>query len=33
MGYILERDGSPMTLASRDSYGYARWLALMEQGK
>ena len=32
MGYILERDGAPITLASRASYGYARWLALMEQG-
>ncbi len=32
MGYILERDGAPITLDARDSYGYARWLALMEQG-
>jgi hypothetical protein len=32
IGYILERDGSTITLDARDSYGYARWLALMEQG-
>lgn len=32
MGYILERDGAPTSLDGRDSYGYARWLALLEQG-
>jgi hypothetical protein len=32
IGHILERDRAPTTLDSRDSYGYARWLALMEQG-
>ncbi|NIV28828.1 MAG: hypothetical protein GWN58_04725, partial [Anaerolineae bacterium] len=32
IGHILDRDGAPTTLDARDSYGYARWLALMEQG-
>ena len=32
MGYVLERDGAPISLDARDSYGYARWLALLEQG-
>ena len=32
MGYILESDGAPCSLDGRDSYGYARWLALLEQG-
>ena len=32
MGYALERDGAPTTLEARDSYGYARWLALLEHG-
>jgi len=32
MGYILERDGPPTALDGRDSYSYATWLALLEQG-
>ena len=32
MGHILGNDGVPTTLDARDSYGYARWLALLEQG-
>jgi hypothetical protein len=33
MGYILERDGAPCSLDARDSFGYARWLALLDQGR
>lgn len=32
MGYILERDGAPYSFDARDSFGYARWLARLEQG-
>ena len=31
MAYVLERDGAPMSLDARGSYGYPRWLALLEQ--
>lgn len=32
MQYILKREGAPYRLDARDSFGYARWLALLEQG-
>ena len=32
MSHILGSDGAPTTLDARDSYGYARWLAQLEQG-
>jgi len=32
MQYILKREGAPCRLDARDSFGYARWLALLEQG-
>ena len=32
MGYVLERDGVPITLEACNSYSYTRWLALLEQG-
>ena len=32
MGHILGSNGAPTTLDACDSYGYARWLALLEQG-
>jgi hypothetical protein len=30
--YILEREGAPCPLDGRDSFGYARWLALQDRG-
>jgi hypothetical protein len=32
MSYIFDRDGAPCPLDAKDSFGYARWLALLEQG-
>jgi len=32
MQYILKYEGTPYRLDARDSFGYARWLALLEQG-
>jgi len=32
MQHILKREGAPCRLDAKDSFGYARWLALLEQG-
>ena len=32
MGYIFDRGGAPCPLDAKDSFGYARWLALLQQG-
>jgi hypothetical protein len=32
ISYIFEGDGAPCPLDAKDSFGYARWLALLEQG-
>jgi hypothetical protein len=32
IGHIFERDGAPCLLDAKDSFGYARWLALLQQG-
>ena len=32
ISHIFERDGAPYPLDAKDSFGYARWLALLEQG-
>lgn len=32
MQYTLEREGAPCSLDARDSFGYARWLDLLDQG-
>ena len=32
MGYVFQRDGAPRPLDAKDSFSYARWLALLEQG-